>query len=68
MIDKTAIVDKKAKIHSSVKIGPFTVIGPDVEIKENVIVHAYKGSEISLKGSGGPTCLTKPFLRSLPNV
>ena len=65
MIDKTAIVDKKAKIHSSVKIGPFTVIGPDVEIKENVIVHTYKGSEISLKGAGGPTCLTKPFLRTL---
>ena len=35
--------------------------------KENVIVHTYKGSEISLKGSGGPTCLTKPLLRSLPN-
>ena len=35
--------------------------------KENVMVHTYKGSEISLKGAGGPTCLTKPFLRSLPN-
>jgi len=34
---------------------------------ENVIVHTYKGSEISLKGAGGPTCLTKPFLRLLPN-
>ena len=34
---------------------------------ENVIVHTYKGSEISLKGAGGPTCLTKPFLRFLPN-
>ena len=30
---------------------------------ENVIVHTYKGSEISLKGAGGPTCLTKPLLR-----
>ncbi|RZP24342.1 amidinotransferase [bacterium] len=35
--------------------------------KQNVIVHTYKGSEISLKGSGGPTCLTKPLLRSLPS-
>ena len=35
--------------------------------KENVIVHTYKGSEISLKGAGGPTCLTKPLLRSLPS-
>ena len=33
--------------------------------KENVIVHTYKGSEISLKGAGGPTCLTKPLLRLL---
>ena len=36
--------------------------------KENVIVHTYKGSEISLKGAGGPTCLTKPLLRSLLSV
>ena len=35
---------------------------------KNVEVHTYKGSEISLKGSGGPTCLTKPFLRSSENI
>jgi N-dimethylarginine dimethylaminohydrolase len=28
-------------------------------------VHAYDGSEISLKGDGGPTCLTQPLLRSV---
>lgn len=28
-------------------------------------VHTYEGNEISLKGSGGPTCLTQPFLRDL---
>ncbi len=27
-------------------------------------VHCYDGSEISLKGDGGPTCLTAPVLRS----
>jgi N-dimethylarginine dimethylaminohydrolase len=27
-------------------------------------VHVYDGSEISLKGDGGPTCLTLPLLRS----
>lgn len=27
-------------------------------------VHTYKGSEISLKGAGGPTCLTRPILRT----
>ena len=30
---------------------------------EGVEVHTYDGSEISIKGSGGPTCLTRPFLR-----
>ena len=30
---------------------------------KNVEVHTYDGSEISLKGAGGPTCLTRPFLR-----
>jgi N-dimethylarginine dimethylaminohydrolase len=27
-------------------------------------VHCYAGSEISLKGDGGPTCLTQPLLRA----
>jgi N-dimethylarginine dimethylaminohydrolase len=27
-------------------------------------VHCYHGSEISLKGDGGPTCLTQPLLRA----
>jgi N-dimethylarginine dimethylaminohydrolase len=26
-------------------------------------VHVYDGSEISIKGDGGPTCLTAPILR-----
>ena len=25
----------------------------------------YKGEEISIKGGGGPTCLTRPLLRSI---
>ena len=29
-----------------------------------VLVKTYDGSEISLKGAGGPTCLTRPFYRS----
>lgn len=29
-----------------------------------VEVHAYDGSELSLKGDGGPTCLTCPILRA----
>jgi N-dimethylarginine dimethylaminohydrolase len=31
--------------------------------KEGCIVTTYKGSEISVKGGGGPTCLTRPILR-----
>ena len=41
MIDKTAIIDKGAKIHSTVNIGPFSVIGPNVEIGENVKIHSH---------------------------
>jgi N-dimethylarginine dimethylaminohydrolase len=31
--------------------------------KRGVEVHVYAGSEVSLKGDGGPTCLTQPLLR-----
>jgi len=30
---------------------------------KGVDAHTYDGAEISLKGAGGPTCLTRPFLR-----
>lgn len=30
---------------------------------KGVDVHTYDGSEVSIKGAGGPTCLTRPFLR-----
>jgi N-dimethylarginine dimethylaminohydrolase len=33
-----------------------------------VEVFAYEGSEISLKGEGGPTCLTRPLLRRAERV
>ena len=32
--------------------------------REGVEVHVYDGSELSLKGDGGPTCLTAPLLRA----
>lgn len=31
--------------------------------KEGIEVFAYRGAEISLKGQGGPTCLTRPLYR-----
>jgi UDP-N-acetylglucosamine acyltransferase len=33
-----AVIAPGAKLHSTVKVGPFTVIGPNVEIGENTIV------------------------------
>ena len=41
MIHKTAIIDPKAKIASNVKIGAYSVIGPDVEVNENSIIHSH---------------------------
>ena len=41
MIHKTAIVDPKAKISSNITIGAYSVIGPDVEIDENTIIHSH---------------------------
>ena len=32
--------------------------------EKGVAVHTYDGLEISIKGAGGPTCLTRPFLRT----
>jgi dimethylargininase len=31
--------------------------------RRGIEVHVYDGSEVSLKGDGGPTCLTQPLLR-----
>ena len=41
MIHQTAIIDAKAKISESVKIGPYTVIGPNVEIGEDTIIQSH---------------------------
>ena len=41
MIHKTAIVDKKAKILDNVEIGPYCIIGPEVEIGNNSVLHSH---------------------------
>ena len=41
MIHKTCIIDSKANIANNVEIGPYTVIGPNVEIQENTIIHSH---------------------------
>ena len=41
MIHKTAIIDPKAKISTNVSIGAYTLIGPNVEIRENSIIQSH---------------------------
>ena len=41
MIHKTAIIDPKAKISNNVKIGSYSVIGPNVEIGEDTEIKSH---------------------------
>ncbi|WP_440648511.1 acyl-ACP--UDP-N-acetylglucosamine O-acyltransferase [Candidatus Pelagibacter sp. HIMB1521] len=41
MIHKTAIIDLNAKISQNVTIGPYCVIGPDVEIGEGTVLQSH---------------------------
>tara|TARA_Y100000816_G_C26103118_1_gene585198 strand:- start:1200 stop:1985 length:786 start_codon:yes stop_codon:yes gene_type:complete len=41
MFHKTAIIDSNAKISENVQIGPYSVIGPDVEIESNTVLHSH---------------------------
>ena len=47
MIHQSSIIDPKAKISKSVKVGPFCYIGPEVELGENVELI----SNVHLEGS-----------------
>ena len=47
MIHKTAIIDSKAKVSSSAKIGAYSVIGPNVEIGDHTIIH----SQVNISGN-----------------
>ncbi|WP_049629261.1 acyl-ACP--UDP-N-acetylglucosamine O-acyltransferase [Cellvibrio sp. pealriver] len=46
MIDSSAIIHPDAKLAADVKIGPWTIIGPDVEIGEGCVI----ASHVVLKG------------------
>ena len=41
MIHKTVLIDSNAKISENVSIGPYSIIGPDVEIGEGTIVQSH---------------------------
>ncbi len=47
MIHKTAIIDIKARISNNVQIGPYSIIGPDVQIGENTKIQ----SNVSVVGN-----------------
>ena len=41
MIHKTVVIDSKAKISDNVEIGPYSVIGPNVEIGEGTVIQSH---------------------------
>ena len=47
MIHKTAIIDNKAIISKDVEIGPYAVVGPNVSIETDTIIH----SHVSITGN-----------------
>ena len=49
MIHKNSLIHPKAKIASNVEIGPYCVIGPDVEISENTIIHSHVNISVNAK-------------------
>lgn len=57
MIDKTAIIDPSAKIASNVRIGPYSVIGQDVEIGAGTWI----GPHVVIQGPARIGCENKIF-------
>ena len=47
----------------AIMVGGIAGVRRELE-RRGVEVHVYEGSELSLKGDGGPTCLTLPLLRA----
>lgn len=41
LIDKNAVIDANAKLADDVSVGPFSVIGPDVEIGSGCVIHSH---------------------------
>jgi UDP-N-acetylglucosamine acyltransferase len=41
MIHPSAIIDPKAKLAADVSVGPYSIIGPDVEIDSGCIIHSH---------------------------
>jgi UDP-N-acetylglucosamine acyltransferase len=58
-IHATAVVDPSAKLGTGVKIGPFCVIGPDVELGDGVVAHSH--AVITGRTGLGANCQVYPF-------
>ena len=58
-IHPTAIIDKAARLGTNVKVGPYCVIGPHVQLGDNTVLHAH----VILDGrtSLGARCEVFPF-------
>ena len=46
MIHKTAIIDSKALIGNNVKIGPYSIVGPNVEISDCLLYTSDAADEL----------------------
>ena len=51
-IHQTAVIDKNAKIHESVKVGPYCVIGPGVSIGKDCILNCLLYTSPSPRDTG----------------
>ena len=58
-IHATAVVDPSAKLGTEVEIGPFCVIGPDVELGDRTMVHSH--AVITGRTTLGERCQVYPF-------
>ena len=58
-VHATAIVDSKARLGENVKIGPYCVVGPEVDLGEAVVLHSHVVVEGRTKV--GPRCEIYPF-------
>ncbi len=50
-VHATAIVDPQARFGEGVEIGPYSIVGPDVELGDGVILH----SHVVVAGRAGKT-------------
>jgi UDP-N-acetylglucosamine acyltransferase len=58
-IHATALVDPAAKLGAQVEIGPYCLIGPDVELGDGVVVHSH--AVIISRTTLGAGCKVYPF-------